>query len=133
MKQLNKLQTAVYLLGAVLMAIGAVITILMWSAAPYVYSLGALAFASMQMLQRYDGHNVTLIRLRRIMLLSDVLFLLTGVLMFASKANVFGLSQLTYLQYVYNKWVATLMLAAIIQLYVTHRISHELAKENKEE
>jgi hypothetical protein len=29
-----------------------------------------------------------------------------------------------------NKWVAILLIAALIELYTTHRISHELAKEN---
>jgi hypothetical protein len=51
--------------------------------------------------------------------------------MFASQGNVFHLDHLTYLQYVYNKWVITLLIAAILQLYTTHRISHELEKEAK--
>ena len=75
MKQLNKTQTIIYLLGATLMTIGAGISLLAWSWAPYIYSVGALGFASMQMLQRYEGSNFTIRRLRRIMLLSDVLFL----------------------------------------------------------
>ena len=85
----------------------------------------------MQMLQRYEGTNVTIRRLRRIMLLSDVLFLVSGVLMFASQDNPLGLPHITYLQYVHNKWVGTLLMAALIQLYVVHRLDHELRKEAK--
>ena len=110
------------------MVIGSGASLLQWTLAPYIYALGALGFASMQMLQRYEGQNVTIRRLRRIMLLSDVLFLVTAVLMFANQSNVFGLSHLTYLQYVYNKWVGTLLLAAILQIYVSHRIDYELRK-----
>ena len=85
----------------------------------------------MQMLQRYEGQNFVIRRLRRIMLLSDVLFLVSALLMFASQGNALHLSHITYLQYVYNKWVVTLLIAAILQLYTTHRISHELEKEVK--
>ena len=131
MKQLNKTQNAIFITGALLMVAGAGISLTGWQGAPYVYCLGALGFALMQMLQRYDGSNVTIRRLRRIMLLSDVLFLVSGLLMLASQGNPLQLPQIAYLQYVYNKWVGTLMLAALIQLYVTHRLDHELTKEAK--
>lgn len=131
MKQLNKWQNAIFLTGALLMVVGAGASLLQWWAAPYIFTLGAMGFASMQMLQRYEGTNFVIRRLRRIMLLSDVLFLVSAVLMFASQENVFGLSHITYLQYVYNKWVVTLLIAAILQLYTTHRIGHELEKEAK--
>ena len=131
MRELNKLQSAIFLSGALLMVVGAGTSLLQWAAAPYLYALGALAFTSMQMLQRYDGPNFVIRRLRRIMLLSDVLFMVSAVLMFASQGNLFHLSQITYLQYVYNKWVITLLIAAILQLYTTHRISSELEREAK--
>ena len=131
MKQLNKIQLIIYLLGATLMAIGAGISILGWWIAPYVYCVGALCFASMQMLQRYEGTNFTIRRLRRIMLTSDVLFMLAGVLMLSNGHNVFGLSYITYMEYVYNKWIVVLLIAAILQLYSMHRIGCELEKEAK--
>ena len=113
------------------MVTGAGASLMQWGIAPYIFALGAMCYTSMQMLQRYDGPNFTIRRLRRIMLLSDVLFLVSAVLMFASQGNIFHLGQITYLQYVYNKWVVTLLIAAILQLYTTHRISHELEKEAK--
>ena len=126
MKQLNKWQAIAYALGGIVMVVGAGLCVLLFSWAPYVYAIGAIVFTSMQMIQRYDGPSITVRRLRRIMLLSDFLFLITAVLMFASKGNFFGLPHITYVQYIYNKWVATLLLAAIIQLYAIHRIDHEL-------
>jgi hypothetical protein len=65
------------------------------------------------------------------MLLSDFMFLLSAVLMIASTGNFLGLDHITYINYVYNKWVVTLLIAAILQLYSVHRINQELAKEAK--
>ena len=131
MKQLNKVQTVIYLLGALCMTIGAGTSLLAWAGASYIYCVGALGFASMQMQQRYEGDNFTIRRLRRMMLLSDVLFLVAGVLMFANGGNFLGLDHLIYIEYVYNKWVVVLLIAAILQLYSMHRIGQELEKEAK--
>ena len=131
MKELNRIQTAIFLFGGILMAVGAGTTLLGWGSAPYIFAIGALGFASMQMLQRYEGTNFTIRRLRRMMLISDVLFLAAALLMFASKGNIFGLSYITYIEYVYNKWVVVLLIAALLQLYSMHRIGSELEKEAK--
>ena len=129
MKQLSKVQNIIFLVGGLLMVIGAGSSLLAWRLAPYVFAVGALCFASMQMQQRYEGQSFTIRRLRRILLLSDVLFLMAALLMLANQGNFFGLSYITYIQYVYNKWVIVLLIAAILQLYATHRIGHELEKE----
>ena len=129
MKQLSRVESIIFLVGGLLMVIGAGTSLLAWEAAPYVFALGALCFTAMQMKQRYDGPNVTIRRLRRMMLISDVLFLVSALLMFASQRNFLGLDHITYLQYVYRKWVVTLLIAAILQLYSYHRIGQELAKE----
>ena len=129
MKQLSKTQTLIFVVGALLMVIGAGASLLAWSPAPYVFAVGAIAFTSMQFLQRYEGSNFVIRRLRGIKLMSDCLFHLSALLMFASMGNVFGLSQVNYITYIYNKWVLTLLIAAILQLYSTHRIDRELAKE----
>ena len=129
MRQLSKVESIIFLIGGLLMVIGAGTSLLAWGAAPYVFALGALCFAAMQMKQRYDGQNVTIRRLRRMMLISDVLFLVSALLMFASQRNIFGLDHITYLQYVYNKWVMFLLAGAILQMYSTHRISNELQKD----
>ena len=131
MREMTKVQNAIFLAGAVLMVVGSGAMTLGWLPAPYVYALGALGFASMQMLQRYEGSNFVVRRLRRIMLLSDVLFLVTAVLMFAGQGNPLRLDALTYAKYIHNNWVVTLLIAAIMQLYTSHRIGQELEKEAK--
>ncbi len=129
MRQLNKIQTLIFLVGALLMVVGACASVLAWKLAPYVFAVGAIAFTSMQLLQRYEGTNFVIRRLRRMLILSDFLFLISALLMFANMGNVFGLSQIDYITYIYNKWVLTLLVAALLQLYATHRIDRELAKE----
>lgn len=131
MKQLNKWQNAIFVVGALLMVVGAAAGIFKWYYFPYVYALGAIGYTSMQMLQRYEGRDFTICRLRRIMVFSDVLLLLTAVFMFASQDNSLGLDRIIYLQYVNNNWVVVLLVAAILQLYTTYRISSELEKEAK--
>jgi len=131
MRTLSKTETYLLLVGGLLMVIGSGASIFMQSWAPYIFAPGALLFAAMQMRQSYDGQNFTVRRLRRIMLTSDVLFLLAGLLMFASQSNFFGLNLLFYIKYVHNNWIVVLLVAAILQLYSTHRIASELEKEAK--
>ena len=124
MRSLSKLETYLMLIGGLLMVVGAGASVLLRSWAPYVFAPGALLFATMQMRQRYEGTNVTVKRLRHIMLLSCVLFLVAAL-------NFFGLDYITYLKYVHNNWIVVLLVAAILQLYTSHRIANEIEKEAK--
>ena len=45
-------------------------------------------------------------------------------------ASLFN-NYLDYFNYIYNKWVLLLLIAAILELYSSHRISTELKKERK--
>ena len=131
MRQLSKSEVAVMLLGGLLMVVGAGANILFMTWAPYVFAPGALLFVAMQLRQRYDGHNFTIRRLRRMLIISDVLFWVAGLLMLANQSNFFGLNQLLYIKYVHNNWVVVLLVAAILQLYAGHRIANEIEKEAK--
>lgn len=134
MKQLNKLQSTVFLLGGVLMVLGAGAFALLWyqKTACWVFLIGALCFASMQIMQSYEGSNMAIRRLKKIMTLADIFFVLAGMLMvdtcYQFMQNMFG-NYLTYFAYIYNKWVLLLLIAAILEMYTMHRISAELKKE----
>lgn len=119
------------LLGGLLMVVGAGANVLFCSWAPYVFSPGALLFVAMQLRQRYEGRDFTIRRLRRIQIISDVLFLLAGLLMLANQSNFLPLDQLTYIKYVHNNWVVVLLVAAVLQLYTSHRLANELEKDTK--
>ncbi len=131
MKQLNKIENIILLLGALMMVIGCVASIFMYSWAPYLFAMGAIAFVLMQFRQKYEGRNIAIQRLRRIMIFSDVLLLASALLMYAGHGNPFKLDMLTYIKYIHNNWVVTLLVAAVLQFYVVHRISKELDKEAK--
>jgi len=128
MRQLSKLESALFLIGGLLMVIGAGASMFLQQWAPYVFAPGAVLFASMQLRQRYEGRDFTVRRLRRLVIISDVLFLVAALLMFANQSNFLGLDYLTYVQYIHNNWIAVLLVAAILQLYASHRIANELEK-----
>ena len=81
MKQLNKLQSAIFLAGGALMVIGVACCVL--TIAPtvlcWVYLLGAVMFAVMQVSQTYEGKEIVVRRLKRLQNLSDLLFVLAGL------------------------------------------------------
>lgn len=131
MRQLNNTENMIFLLGAVLMVVGSAANVLAQGWAPYVFAVGALAFVLMQLKQGYDGSSITIRRLRRIMVVSDMCFLLAALLMFANDNNFIGLRWDLYVTYVHNNWVVALLVAAILQLYSTHRIGREMEKEAK--
>ena len=131
MKQLSSIETAILLIGGLLMVVGAGGSMFLQSWAAYIFAPGALLFAAMQMRQSYEGNIFTIRRLRRIQLTSDVLFMLAGLLMLANQSNFFGINLLLYIKYVHNNWIVVLLVAAILQLYASHRIANELEKEAK--
>ena len=131
MKQLSKWEAYVMLVGGLLMVVGAGANVLFCSWAPYVFAPGSLLFVAMQLRQRYEGKDFTIRRLRRIQIISDVLFLVAGLLMIANQSNFLPLDQLSYIKYVHNNWVVVLLVAAVLQLYTGHRIASELEKDTK--
>lgn len=134
MKQLNKLQTLIFLTGGAMMVVGAGCFALMWQQkiACWIYLAGALMFGVTQMMQEYQGNNFTVKRLKRIMSLADIFFILSGFLMvdmvYRFLQSAFD-NYLTYYNTIYNKWVVLLLIAAILEMYTMHRIEHELSKE----
>lgn len=128
MRELNKTENAILVIGAVMMVIGSGANIFAQSWAPYVFAMGTIGFVLMQLKQKYYGDNVAIKRLRRMVIISDVCLLLAAVMMFANMDNLFRLDAITYIKYVHNNWVVVLMVAAMLQLYTSHRISKELLK-----
>ena len=91
-------------------------------AAYVVYGVGVLRFVPMQLMQRYEGSNFILRRLRRMQIISDVLFLLTGMLMYLNGKFIINM-------YIRNEWMLALTVATILQLYTAVRIPADLDKD----
>lgn len=107
--------------------------------APCVFAPGTVAFALMQYRQQYLGTDIVIRRLRRIMLTGAFFFVLAALLMAENSYHIiYPLFPKTidgytaYVQYIHNNWVVALLVAAVLQLYSTHRISAELDKQNKQ-
>lgn len=111
---MKKLDSYVYMAGGVLLLLGAVlqITRLVW--APYVYLIGAVLFAYVQVKSHYEGRNIVIRRLRRQQLIGAALLIVAGVMM---------------LLWHRNEWIACLSVAAVLQLYTAFRIPQEEERE----
>ncbi len=110
-KSYNYLQ----IVGAVLLLVGAMLQITRWELSPVLYTVGAVLFAYVQVVQgRYDGKNLIIRRLRRQQIIAAMLLIFAGVLMFISKRN---------------EWIVCLTIAAVLELYTAYRIPSELEKE----
>lgn len=138
MKQQSKIQTLIFLLGGALMVIGAGCFAFMWQqqAVCWVFLVGAVLFSVMQMMQTYEGTELTVKRLKHIQSLADILFVVAGILMVDTAWGFFRplfSNVLTYFNCVYNKWVVVLLIAAVVEVYTMHRLDHELSKKNLKE
>lgn len=140
MKQLSKAQALTMLIGAFLMVVGAGLYVFGTQAvAAWLFAAGSVAFAAMQLKQTYDGRNITVRRLRKIMSVGDALFILSAALMLENTYNTLLTlfvkyipnGYYHYLTYIHNNWVVLLLVAAILEIYTTHRISSELKKEGQ--
>jgi hypothetical protein len=111
---MSKIYQIVQGVGAVLLLVGAMLQITRWELSPILYTIGAVMFAYVQVMSRYEGKNLIIRRLRRQQILGAVLLVFAGVLMFVTK---------------HNEWVLCLTVAAILELYTAFRIPSELEKE----
>ncbi|PTL34209.1 hypothetical protein C7120_06610 [Prevotella sp. oral taxon 376] len=138
MKQLNKTQGILFLVGGMLMVAGAGCFVFMWQqkVVCWVFLLGVILFTLMQLMQTYEGNDLVVKRLKRIQAIADILFILSGFLMVDTAYQYLlplfksqdSSGYYAYLNYVYNKWVILLLIAALLELYTTHRINYELNK-----
>ena len=135
MKQLSKLQSIVFLLGGALMVVGVGSFVLLFyqSVSCWFFLAGAILFATVQLMQTFEGDNITIKRLKRIQDLGDILFIIAGIILVDTVYGFFRdffSNYENYVTYLYNKWVVVLFLATLLELYTVHRIDYELSKKN---
>lgn len=136
---MQKVQNYIFIAGAIMMVIGVGCKIFgfMTGLMTIIFTLGCLCFALMQMAQTYDGNNHTIRRLRNIMIIGDIAFIISGLLMLEDTYQIIFPLMATsiegynnYIHYIHNNWVVALLIGAVIELYTTHRMSYEFKKEN---
>ena len=126
MKELTKLQTIIQNIGGMLLVIGAIMPMenSLKEHAPYLFLSGAIAFGCMQLLQRYEGNNITIKRLRRQQSVASFLIILSGFMFLTAAKNLLPIGQ--------NAWMAALAIGAFIELYISFRLPMEIKKENEQ-
>ena len=111
----NKKFQVIGMAGSIILLVGAVLQITRWVLAPYIYLVGAVLFAYVQVMgDRYEGKNLIIRRLRRQQILGAMALVLAGVLMLTMHRN---------------EWIVCLTVAAVLELYTAFRIPNELEKE----
>ena len=113
--------------------VGSFVLLFYQSVSCWIFLAGAILFATVQLMQTFEGDNITIKRLKRIQDLSDILFIVAGIIL---TDTVYGFfrdffsNYENYVTYLYNKWVVVLFLATLLELYTVHRIDYELSKKN---
>ena len=137
MKKLNKIESILFMLGGMLMVtgIGCYVFMLAPSVTCWLALTGSILFSTLHMMQAYEGSQLAIKRLKRILNIADLLFVIAGILIVDSTYNFLRPAfenQESYITYVYNKWVLLLLIAAILEVYATHRIDYLLKKQGKD-
>ena len=110
-------------MGALLMLGGAALFLCLPVVATILFTLGVVAYCPIRMLQRYEGCNFVIRRLRRQQLLGQLAFLCAACCMIMQVGH-FGFTSR-------NEWVICLTIGCILEIYTSFRIPVELKKEEK--
>ena len=121
---LTNFQVYIYNIGGLAMLAGAVLPSLLsdTTPAPFIFGTGALMFCSMQLLARYDGHNIVIRRLRRQQMTGAFALIIAAALMFCSQYKVGPFQG--------AEWQVILGIGAVLELYTAFRLPAEMKKDN---
>ena len=109
---------ALFTVGAILVLVGAILRITAWNLyAPYIFTIGACMVALAQFNTPLKAKSKILKRLRIQQIFGALALMLTGAFMIYTNGN---------------EWIASLTIAAILQLYTSFRIPQEEEKENNQ-
>ena len=124
MRRLNRLENTIFIIGGILILIGAALPVFYRMSLPaaIVFAVGVLMFCTMQARARYEGKDLTVRRLCRQQYISMFFLICTAVLMFM---NVEVLNAPFFNR---DHWKITLAIAAVFQLYPSFRLPAALKK-----
>ena len=112
---MKQLIPALFVVGAVMLLIGAAVYVTGWQLSPYIYTVGATFVALAQINSPSQYKTPTIRRLRRqLNIWCIVVGAYRSVLWFFTRGN---------------EWIVSLTIAAILELYTSIRIPQEEAKE----
>ena len=112
---MKQLVSALFVVGSVMLLLGAAVYVTGWPLSPYVYTIGATMVALAQFNSPLTKTNFILRRLRRQQLLGALLLILTGAFMFTTSGN---------------EWIVCMTIGALLELYTSFRIPQEEKRNN---
>lgn len=123
MKPLTPLQNIIYIVGGLLLLIGAALPLFLTLtlASAILFFVGSVAFAWGQYLQSYEGKDLSIKRLYHQQLLGCALWILTAIFMV--------LWVLDLPPFYGEVWKLTLAIGVVFYCYTTFRIASKLKKE----
>lgn len=108
-------------IGGTLLVVGVILPLFAPIIAPWIYGLGALLFAPLQILDRYEGRNLIIRHLRRQQILGALLLVVSAAMMFMSVYQIPPCRG--------GEWKIVLFIAMVFEVYTVFRIEAESKKE----
>lgn len=128
MKELNKWQNLLLQSGGILLVVGAALPMFDWGQVGAMALLGgAILFGGMQLLCRYDGHNIVVKRLRHMQVIASTLFIVSGIL---AVSYEWGLSYNFGFHLGSGEWKLCLSIATVLEIYSAFRLPTALHGED---
>lgn len=111
--------------GGILLLIGAMIPLFLQdaTAAPYVFTIGALLFGGVQLFQKNKAPGLVVRRLYRQQKLGAMALVAAGFMMFCSRYGVRPFDG--------SEWQLALAVGAILEIYTAFRIPAAILKEDR--
>ena len=113
---MTRTEALIQQIGGLAMIVGAALPLFVsdFGIAFYVYSAGAAAFAGIQLLQRYDGDDFRIRRLRFQQVIGALLLIVTAVLMYTHWQHIAPFRG--------DEWKVSLAIAAVFEVYTAFRM-----------
>jgi len=110
---MSRIWSAVFVIGAVLLLVGAAVFVTGWQFAPYVYVVGATMVALSQLNAPFESDSIVARRLHRQQIFGAICLVVAGVLMFFTH---------------HNEWIACMTVGAVFELYTSFRLPQVMSK-----
>lgn len=110
---MSRLWTIVFIIGAVLLLLGAAVFVTGWPLAPYIYVVGATLVALSQVNTPFQSDSLVARRLHRQQIFGAICLVVAGALMFFAH---------------HNEWIACMAVGAVFELYTSFRLPQEMSK-----
>lgn len=123
MKTLSKAESYVMIAGAIMLLVGIGTHATGMPLAMYLFAVGTVLFAAMQIKGRCKTDNFVIKRLQMQQTIGALLLVVSAALLI--------LGQFNFAWAGHNEWMVCLTIASVLELYTAFRLPQEYSKERK--